>query len=103
MPSTGILPHFKFVIGDTLDFGVKVMTFEVQFLAADLPLNLSVADASNLTVLADEPLNIKKRQQLTQPGMEQMLGIVPGCGDIDSFVALNRCGIGDQRVKRLAG
>src|SRR5262245_45118065 len=70
MPSAGILPHFKIVIGDTFDFGVKVMTFEVQFLTADLPLNLSVADASNLTALADEPLNIKKRQQLTQPGME---------------------------------
>src|SRR5262249_50385475 len=70
MPSAGILPYFKIVIGDTLDFGVKVMAFEVQLFAADLPLNLSVADIRNLAALADESFNIEKRQELAQPGME---------------------------------
>jgi hypothetical protein len=70
MPRAGLLPHFEVVVRDALDFGVKVMAFEVQCLAADSPLNLSVADVSDLAVLADESLNIEKRQELAQPGME---------------------------------
>ena len=70
MPRAGLLPHFKVVVGDAFDFGVKVMAFEIQCLAADLSLNLSVADLRNLALPANESLNIKKRQELAQPSME---------------------------------
>ena len=70
VPRAGFPPNSKVVVGDALDLGVKDVAFEVQFLAADLPLNLSFTDMSNLAPLSNKSLNIKKRQELTQPGME---------------------------------
>ena len=98
--SAGLLPHFEVVVGHAFDFGVKVMALEVQSLTADSSLHPSVADLINLAVLANKSLNIEKRQEFAQPGMEQIFGIVPACGDIDILASLNLCRIGDQRIKR---
>jgi hypothetical protein len=62
MPRASVLPNFKIMIRNAFDFRVKGMPLEVQFLAADSPLNLPALDVSNLAALADESLNIEKRQ-----------------------------------------
>jgi len=103
MPSICGLPNFKIVIGDALDFGMKGVALEVQLLAADSSLNSAVSDRRNLAMFADESLNIEQRQELAQPCVEQRLGIVPGCRYVYGIAAINRCGIGDQSVKRFAG
>ena len=70
VPRAGFPPNSKVVIGDALDLSVKGMAFEVQFLAADFSLNPSVADVCNLALPSNESLNIKKRQELTEPSMK---------------------------------
>jgi hypothetical protein len=103
VPSTGGLPNFKVVIRDALDFGVKGVALAVQLFASDSPLNLAVSDPIDLAALADEPSNIEERQKLTQPCVEQRLGISPGRGYIYGIAAFNRYRIGDQSVKRFSG
>jgi hypothetical protein len=64
MPGPILLPNFEVVVGDAFDLSMKGVPFEIQFLAIDLPFNLHVREASNLTPLADETLQVEKRQEL---------------------------------------
>jgi hypothetical protein len=70
MPRASLLPNFKVMIRDAFDFRVKGMPLEVQFLAADSPLDLSALEVRNLAALAHESLDVENRQELTQPGMQ---------------------------------
>src|SRR5262249_24397069 len=98
--SAGLLPHSELVIGHTFDLGMKGVALGVQYLAADPPSNHYIADVRNLAALADESLNVEEREELAQPRMEQILGVIPRYSDVSCFAAFNRFGIGNQRVER---
>jgi hypothetical protein len=70
MPPIVGAPDSKVVIGNALDFGVKGVAIEIQFLAADSSPSLAVSKRHDLAVLADEFSKVEKRQQLAEPCVE---------------------------------
>jgi hypothetical protein len=103
MPAFVLFPHSQPVVRDTLDLGVKTMALEIEDLSFDSTIHAAGLDIYHLATFADKSFEIEFRQQLGEPGLQEIFPAFAARGNRDFLFDLDSVGTGDQGIQRLGG
>jgi hypothetical protein len=103
MPFTGLFPDFQLVVRHAFDLGVKTMALEIEDLSCDSTIHAAGLDIYQLATFADKSFEIEFRQQLGEPGLQEIFPAFAARGNRDFLFDLDSVGIGDQGIECLGG